>query len=53
VRRRNLLAIDVPGHPDDQEIGVELLGAGIGERPGICSRGGLDEFFRLFARTWC
>ena len=29
-----LLAVDVPGHPDDQEVGIELLGAGIGERPG-------------------
>ena len=28
-----LLAIDVSGHPDDQEVRVELLGAGIGERP--------------------
>ena len=32
--RGKLLAIDVSGHPDDQEVGVELLGAGIGERPG-------------------
>jgi hypothetical protein len=31
---RELLAIDVPGHPDDQEVGVELLWSGIGERPG-------------------
>src|SRR5215207_2274435 len=31
---RELLAIDVPGHPDDQEVGVELLRSGIGERPG-------------------
>jgi hypothetical protein len=28
-----LLAIDVAGHPDDQEVGVQLLRAGIGERP--------------------
>ena len=32
--RGKLLTIDVAGHPDDQEVGVELLGAGIGERPG-------------------
>jgi hypothetical protein len=32
--RGELLTIDVAGHPDDQEVGVELLGAGIGERPG-------------------
>ena len=24
----------VAGHPDDQEVGVELLGTRIGERPG-------------------
>ena len=32
--RGKLLAIDVSGHPHDQEVGVELLGARIGERPG-------------------
>src|SRR5262249_22456521 len=27
------LAIDVAGHPDDQEVGIELVGARLGERP--------------------
>ena len=31
---RELPAIDVAGHPDDQQVGVELLGARLGERPG-------------------
>ena len=26
--------MNMAGHPDDQEVRVELLGAGIGERPG-------------------
>ena len=32
--RWKLLASDVAGHPDDQEVGVQLLGARIGDRPG-------------------
>ena len=28
------LAIDVAGHPDDQQVGIEFLGARLGERPG-------------------
>src|SRR5919201_1716167 len=32
--RRELLAIDVAGDPDDQQVGIELLGARLGERPG-------------------